>query len=484
MKVPGNFLGKTGTCPKCGRRIPISEKNARPLPELVRSKPAAGPLRPFAPDLSAARTGERLVNAGLISQKQLDEALDIQDLNGGRIGEILVSLGHIDVRTFADFLATLPDREDADLSDFQTSPELLSLISKELASEYNIFPIDRLGRNLVLGAAYPLEPEMVATIEDLTRLRLKVLLCSQEDIRSLIARYYTEAIAVEPQGQALNRALQGTLKMENVAALLRNISLIPALPDTVERVREAMADPDISIQEVVSIIETDPPVAAKLLAVANSAAYGFPNRVDSVKLAATLLGMNETYTLVLSSAVVGCFEQSARFNYRALWAKAMDCANIATSVAKVSGLAGTTGIFAAALLHDIGRVALMEAAPQRYARIEGGLRGLELVMAEQEALGITHPEAGFVLASNWNLPVQIVEPMRFHHAFGYAREASSMTAIITVAAALNDAMVAGEHDLEFPMTNASEAISFLSLDTYSLATVARECLPTIALAAD
>ena len=87
-----------------------------------------------------------------------------------------------------------------------------------------------------------------------------------------------------------------------------------------------MQEPDSSIDDIASVISLDPPIAAKVLSVANSAAYGFPNRVESLSLAVTLMGLRETYSIVLSAAVLDMFETSRHFDYEAFWMASVCCA--------------------------------------------------------------------------------------------------------------------------------------------------------------
>ncbi len=476
MRVPETYLGKSGTCPKCKRRVRVTRENTFPItkPGAFVPKDSGQPRGTHTPVEERLRLGERLVDEGIISDQQLDKALDIQKSDGGKLGEILVLLGYIDVKTFADFLAKESNAPKTDLSKYQIPPDLLKLVPKDFAVQHRVFPIDKAGRHLTVGSEKPLGPEAVKELEELAKLRVKALMCSVEDIQNLINEYYDVQQRDTGTSHDPHKYFQGTLKLENVAALLRRISVLPALPDTVQRVREAMEDPEVSIRDIVKIVETDPPVAAKLLAVANSAAYGFAHRVDNVTLAAALLGLDETYMLILSSAVVDTFEKSGQYDYRKLWTNSMVCAQLASVVAKTCGLDGLPGVFAAGLLHDIGRVALMEAAPNRYAKLDGNLMGKDLLQAEREALGITHTEAAFVLASNWDLPPKLVEPMRFHHTFDYAENAKEATAIVAVAATLTEALSEDEPDEQFVQENCGDAMAYLGLDFAKLTSLVEE----------
>ncbi len=470
MKVPDTYIGKIGTCPKCKKKLRISENNTRPI---ASGKGKGGKKTAHRENDRKKRIGEMLVDAGIVTPEQIKEALVVQKRDGGKTGEILVSLGYMDVKTFSDFLAKQPGIASIDISNYEISRDLLVVIPKEFAIEHEVIPIDKLGNLLTVGMACPLDTKTIEELENLTKLRIKALLCALEDIQAVIGRYYKsgeEALPEKPPGDSLKH-LESTLKLENVGVLIREIGALPTLPDTVHRVQAAMEDPDVSIHDVVDIVQNDPPVAARILSVANSAAYGFPNRVDSVSLAATLLGLHETYLLVLSSAVVNTFEKSAQFDYRRFWHESMACAQLATVIAQNCGQGRNTGVFAAALLHDIGRVALWEAAPQRYAKVDSNLRNSDLIEAEQKALGIAHPEAGYELTSNWGLPAEITEPVRFHHTFQYAEKARELTAVVGAAATFTDMAFDKQFDEDTVARSCGEALAFLGLDFPTVASL-------------
>jgi len=267
---------------------------------------------------------------------------------------------------------------------------------------------------------------------------VKPLLCSVADLRESIERYYgrpqdetPEETTWETNGDPAQE-LAAPLKLAGVAALVRKLDSLPALPQTVQRVREAMDDMDISVSDVAKIISTDPPIAARMLQVANSAAFGFPNRVATVSLAVALLGLRETYSIVVSSALVDLMKASKTFDYKSYWMESMMCGGFAMMIAKQCRLDINRGFFAAGLLQDIGRVALAEVAPERYAKIDSSLTGTDLIKAEEEVLGITHPEAGYVLTSEWGLPGEIVEAIRFQHMPEQATEAREMAAVVAL----------------------------------------------------
>jgi HD-like signal output (HDOD) protein len=108
------------------------------------------------------------------------------------------------------------------------------------------------------------------------------------------------------------------------------------------------------------------------------------------------------------------------------------------------GLKGTQGLFTAGLLCEIGRFALWESSPDRYSRIAKGLSDAETYAEEDKAFGIAHPEAGYLLAEHWGLPVELAEPIRFHLDPDQAKTCPKITAVVALAARCVDVLVRGE----------------------------------------
>lgn len=461
--------------------------------------PSAGG-RPPLNDASRKRIGELLIGEGLITLAQLNEALAAQQERGGKIVENLIALGHLDAASFTRFIARQPGVGSIGLSNYEIPRDIISLIPKSFAVQHEVVPIDKLGRLLTLGMVCPLDAATIRQLEEKTGLRVKPLLCSPEDVRRAIDRYYSSGKDEEEDGGAhaagtartaarpsaaagtpdasklpgiaadvvqQARGLESSIKLARVAKLIRQLDTLPALPETVQRAREAMSDPNSSVSDVTDIIKLDPPVAAKILGVANSAAYGFPHRIEDLTLAVSLLGLRETYSILLSVAVVDLFHVSKLFDYRAFWLDAMCCAAASRFVAKAASKRERAGVFAAGLLHRVGQVALAEVAPDAYAQVGRNLVGADLIEAEERVIGIGHPEAGFELANHWGLPAEIAEPIRFYHRPGLAKEAAECVAIVALGEVMTRAVGVKHEENTHLFRGFEDALKALRLDEES-----------------
>lgn len=395
---------------------------------------------------SLARDGKKpigrlLVEEGIVELDQLKHALETQQTDGGKIVETLVRLGYTDLSTVCSFLATRPGIASIELDKYKVSRDLCALIPREYAIEHEVFPIDRMGNSLTVAMAFPIDVATIHELEEMTELSVKALLCNADDIRAAIRNYYgpDEPETLEDADRAIVEQIESGMKLESVVVTVRRIDELPTLPQTVQQVQEATADPDTSLRDIADIVSTDPPISAKLLRLANSAAYGFLSRIDNVHNAITLLGMRETYLAVLCSAVLDLTEASKRFDHQRYWRSSVFCAAAARNIAVVCSHGRKAGIYTAGLLCDIGQFALSEAAPAAYAKIGADLAAHAIIEAEEQTLGIAHPEAGHILAVHWRLPDEIAEAIRFHHRPQLAPDHEEMVGMVALASIMTEA---------------------------------------------
>ncbi|MDQ1255828.1 MAG: hypothetical protein QG656_422, partial [Candidatus Hydrogenedentes bacterium] len=418
--------------------LTVTETNAEPIEGEVPTRPHVAV--DIAERLGKRRIGEMLIDANLITPQQLDEALTIQRRFGCKLVEALVRLQYIDLREFSRFMAKQPGIASIDLMNYQISAELVKLIPKELALRHEVFPVDRLGTLLTIGMACPLDSVAIEQLQVVTGFKIKPLLCSPKDIRDAIKRYYpvdddySPSLATDFDRRSL-LSLQSSLKTEGVSKLVQELDSLPVLPQTLANMTLGMENITARVPDMVDIVEKDPPVAAFVLRAANDPEYGFPGRVDSLELAISLIGMHGTHKLVMAAPV---FEMSydSLFDYRTFWMEAMCCASASKAVASALGRLQHTGAYAAGLLHDIGRFVLHHVAPELYAQLDRNLTEEETIEAERDIFGISHPDAGYELASRWKLPAETLEAIRYHHTPEQAELARELVTTVAVADAL------------------------------------------------
>lgn len=385
-----------------------------------------------------------LLENKIVTDGELRDALNTIEKRGGKIAETLIELGYLKMEVLEKFILEQPGIATIDITQYKIMGELCQLIPAELVRAHQLFPIDRMRDHLTVGMAMPLDSATIAELVSVTGLKVKAVYCNPSHIADAILRYYP----IEPdKPQTFNLSkgpANGPASMMTIATLLREIDNLPSLPETVTKTKEALDNSAIDIEEVETLIERDPLVAAKVLKLANSAAYSFSGTIDKVSMATRLLGLQETYNLVLASSVLSLAENASGFDYKRFWHEALFAAASVTSIARLVGARPSPALSTAALLHDIGRFAMAQTSPEAYKKIDSELVGKQLVAVEEEILGLSHTEAGFAVADHWELPVEITTLIRYHHAPELADQLQQDACILSLATFLSEAHIKGD----------------------------------------
>lgn len=212
--------------------------------------------------------------------------------------------------------------------------------------------------------------------------------------------------------------LRDTLRNPAIREILGRIGSLPALPTLYMDLVEVLNRPSAQVEEIARIISQDIGMSTKVLQLVNSTMFGISRHVTTLQTAVTLLGVNFISSLVLTAEVFRAYESrsaAAREWMAELQRHSLLVADIAASIASDSRQAESAYI--AGMLHDVGRLAMMDGLPEEFEEIcrIARERSLPLHEVEQERLGVTHTQVGAYLLRLWHLPESVVEAVAFHH---------------------------------------------------------------------
>lgn len=196
---------------------------------------------------------------------------------------------------------------------------------------------------------------------------------------------------------------------------------MPPFPQVVQRAMQALADPEYEVVGLVDVLKVDQAITANILKLCNSAYFGLPRKVSSLKEAVVYLGANQLRQLLLSGAASKIFEKpSAGYAVFAdeLWRHALATAVMAQVLRKFRRLKiDENTLFTAALLHDVGKVVLSNFVADKYRSIEEMVESGDSSFqeAERDVLGFDHAEIGGKIAEKWEFPQSIITAITFHH---------------------------------------------------------------------
>ena len=111
------------------------------------------------------KIGELLCKEGYITKTHLQDALNYQKKNKGRLGSILIKLGYIDDKTIVNVLSRLRNYPAIKLTKITPDPRALEAIPYEMAQKYMAFPIRFKGEDLVVSMAEPTDTSAVADLQ-------------------------------------------------------------------------------------------------------------------------------------------------------------------------------------------------------------------------------------------------------------------------------------------------------------------------------
>ena len=192
---------------------------------------------------------------------------------------------------------------------------------------------------------------------------------------------------------------------------------LPSLPEVVNYLTRSLSDEHADIDTLSHHINSDPAIVARLLAAANSAAFGLSTRIFTTKQAFLVLGVDRIVNIILASALAYRYDiRHSGFDARLLWRHSLGVATCAKVLAGHTGIDADTA-FTSGLLHDIGQLLMYIAHPASYLQVIEQRRqeNISLQDAERRIFGYDHAEAGKALAIAWRLPAETADAIAAHH---------------------------------------------------------------------
>ncbi|WP_209121980.1 GspE/PulE family protein [Alkalihalobacillus sp. BA299] len=136
------------------------------------------------------RLGDLLVEAGVITEEQLREALHEQKSTKNRLGDQLVQMNFVDEQQIIEVLEFQLGIPHINLYKQKIDPKIIGIINEELARRYQLLPIKRTGDRLMIAMADPLDYFAIDDIRLSTGFEIEPAIAKKEELRLAINRYY------------------------------------------------------------------------------------------------------------------------------------------------------------------------------------------------------------------------------------------------------------------------------------------------------
>lgn len=226
-----------------------------------------------------------------------------------------------------------------------------------------------------------------------------------------------------------------------VKRVVSNVRNLPTPPIVFHQIQKVINDPNVSAEQIASILAEDPAMSVKVLRLTNSAFYGLSREIESVKHAVIIVGLEAIKNLVLSASVLDMFKGKNLDDdfqdkfWRHSLATAFGCRLLAKKL-RDRVMVDPDSAFSAGLLHDVGKIVLVCFLEDEYKSFNEA-RGKDTTSMdfelEQELFGYTHADIGGFLTEQWKIPKKLTEAIAYHHGIEEINSESALPCIVYMA---------------------------------------------------
>lgn len=213
------------------------------------------------------------------------------------------------------------------------------------------------------------------------------------------------------------------MEKPDIDKLLKDIGSLPPLPHAVQRLYELAGDINSNIKDMSNIISADEALTVKILRIVNSAFYGLSYNMSTVSQAVVILGFSQLRSLALSASVFGFKtkeKSSLPISRESFWRHSLAVASAARLIARHVSNADAEETFTAGLLHDVGKMIMLEHFTEKYSQVFHDTGKASFCSTEDRIVGISHVEIGKKLCEHWKIPVSLTNVVAGHH-FPFSR---------------------------------------------------------------
>jgi putative nucleotidyltransferase with HDIG domain len=227
--------------------------------------------------------------------------------------------------------------------------------------------------------------------------------------------------------------------MTNIEDIISGIDTLTPIPPVAAQIMALAEDENSSMSDISDLIVHDPSITASLLKICNSAFFGLARKVESVRDAITLLGLDQIVELILLNTTAENFRDEPDgygLGEGELWHHAVYSAHVAKILAESYGPANKKHlIFTAALLKDIGKLIMGRYVAFSYEKINILVesKGYSFTEAEKEVIGMNHEELGVLVGRKWRFGKKLIYIIGNHHMSEEASRNDTETALVYLA---------------------------------------------------
>lgn len=248
----------------------------------------------------------------------------------------------------------------------------------------------------------------------------------------------------------------------NFKERVKALHSLPPMPETASAILKLRSTPDVKVEQIVSVIEKDPLLAAQIVSYANSAFFGQAGSVKSIKDAIfRVLGVDAVLNMALALSIGTTFKipRTGPLGSRKIWQSSVYVASLMQRITMLMPWGkrlnpGTA--YLVGLLHDIGLLVLGHLFPEEYQSLNQLLEedaNLKILEAEEKIFGVTHTEIGKIVMRLWNMPDELIAVTTYHHNSDFQGEHEEYVQLLVIVESLlsQHGLARDDYEQEMPV---------------------------------
>ena len=202
--------------------------------------------------------------------------------------------------------------------------------------------------------------------------------------------------------------------MDKTIELINSVKDIQAMPSVIVKVLNVMKKPTVSMKELGDLVMYDQSLTVKILALVNSAYYGFSQQISSINIALSLLGMVKVKNIIVAVAMKPMMSNAGD---KELWKHSIKVAAGCEYLANLTKVMDSDEAFIAGFIHDIGKMVLHITNPKMYDKVVRvvNTENADILETERHYFDSDHVKTGSLLARRWQLPILLANIISYHH---------------------------------------------------------------------
>ena len=251
--------------------------------------------------------------------------------------------------------------------------------------------------------------------------------------------------------------LPDALRQSILASLGNNA--IPSMPKAAYQAFQLATNPNAEALDYIEVLEADEGLAARVLKIANSVFYDRGGGSKTILDAVKVIGTSELKGLLNATALAGLFPVKHPLRAQ-FWAHNIASALTARLLSKLLLPSQTDQAFLGGLMHDVGKLLLLQKHTDIYERLyrKGLTSDLDSISSESAEYPFNHTHVGQAVGERWNFSAELIDIIRNHHEPWQNIPAKSLIGIVKASSVISHVLGLGAERDAYPLRRIYEPL--------------------------